>query len=256
VKAQRHLERVDPQLLPAVSKYIAAHHAMEQSTAAVALGKYVEPTAFAFGTVFRSFASVAAIPKYADVLAEIGRGVGAALLAHDAAIDWSRDRAKGEYNPLPDREAVERALSYSASELNGVAEKCRWYFGYNSQAAMTASRVAERVRARLANPEGSCITAASPWRQLRLLAKNSLRSLATGELALAGVLAMSVDGNETPTAPKPAHGQQPWSRGDEIIAEEKVKKQGSGGGGSGCGTACEGCAMIGNCCECIACCAA
>ncbi len=209
-QAKRHLRKCDPAFDATVAGFVAEHHRLEQTGRAIPLGAYAEPTAKAFGYLFGLFAEAIRRPDDRPAFETIGRHVGRAIIAFDCAADWHRDRARGEFNPLADEAAVERALESCWHELNDAA---RVRFGHRSRAADTASRVADRI-ARF-QPQGarSCSARPSRWAMLKLVTQRSWLALTTAQLAFAGANAPRNDEEEEPTynaappekLPKPSH---------------------------------------------------
>ena len=136
--------------------------------------------------------------SYKSTFERIGRHVGRALIAFDCAADWHRDRQRGEFNPLPDESAVERALEFCWHQLSDSADLARVRFGHRSRAATTASRVADRIANFRPSGLRTCPTRPNRWAILKSATQRSWLALTTGQLALAGLRASTED-DERPT---------------------------------------------------------
>ena len=152
----------------------------------------------------------------------IGRHIGRALIAFDCAADWHRDRLRGEFNPLPDESAVERALEFCWNELGDSTDVARVRFGHRSRAATTASRVADRIANFRPSGLRTCPARPSAWAVGKDVVARSWLALSTGQLALAGPRA-TTDDDERPTyaeAPAPDL-PKPTDAGDWRRAKQK-----------------------------------
>lgn len=254
--ARRHLGTLDPAFDDTVNGFLATHAKLEARTDAIPLAEYVEPTSQAFGYVFGLAARLPGMGHAAEPLTAIGRGVGSALLAFDCAVDWQKDRKRGEFNPLPDEAAVRAAMRFSVNELDDVAERCRRAFGSRSSGARTATAVADRLATRNPLAVVACPTVPAWKRALAFLT-------AKPAPAMAGPMLMA-----TRTEDEPADGgaDKPWRRrkdgddGEEKPADEKPdagKPDGSKSSANRddtcCGATCCAAEVFGNCGEC--CCA-
>lgn len=187
-RAKRNLRKYDPRFDATVAGFVAEHHRLEQPGRAVTLEEYVEPTAKAFGYLFGLYAVAIHKPEHRETFHSIGQHVGRAIIAFDCAADWHRDRRRGEFNPLPDEPAVERALECCWHQMNDIADIARVRFGHRSRAATTACRVADRMAA-FHTQRVSCPVRPSVWVILKVAVERSWLALTTGQLALAGVSA-------------------------------------------------------------------
>jgi len=241
--ARAHLAGFDPVFDATVNGYLAAHAKLEARADVIPLVEYIEPTANAFGYVFGLAARLSGMNRFAEPLTAIGRGVGAALLAFDCAVDWRRDRARNEFNPLPDEAAVRAAMRFSVNELDDVAERCRLAFGSQSAAARTATAVADRLATRNPLAAVACPTVPA-WKQaLAFLTAKPV-------LAMAGPNPDEASYGMQPAEPTPEdEGKKPWRRkrkGDGKQPNSNARDD------TCCGLTC--CAMEGggSCCECCA----
>jgi hypothetical protein len=134
---------------------------------------YTEPTSFAFGYVFGLLARLPGLAAQQETLVTVGRRLGAALLAFDCAVDWRRDRRRGEFNPLPDEAAVPAALHFAQERL---AEAEVWLVRAFGPTAHTVATL-RAVRSRLArlNPLVEAQPCAVPPRRLWAKAKHAAR---------------------------------------------------------------------------------
>lgn len=252
--ARAHLAGFDPNFDATVNGFLAAHAKLEVRPDAIPLTEYVEPTSAAFGYVFGLAARLPGMSRFAEPLTAIGRGVGAALLAFDCAVDWQRDRQRNEFNPLPDEAAVRSAMRFSVNELDDVAERCRLAFGSQSAAARTATAVADRLAARNPLAAVACPTVPA-WKQaLAFLTAKPVP-------AMAGPNPDESSYGMQPAEPIPPadEGKTPWRRKRKGDGEAKDKPPGDDKQSKSnarddtcCGLTC--CAMEGggSCCECCA----
>jgi len=213
--ANRHLAKFDPAFESTVAAFVAAHNRLERPGVAISLEAYAAPTGEAFGYLFGLFAIALHLPDVRSTFVEIGRGVGRALIAFDCAADWQRDRARGEFNPLPDEAAVKRALETCWGQLNDIADLARIRFGHRSRAARTASGVADRIAG--FHPQGmTCPARPNGWVILKVALERSWLGLTTGQLALAGVTASTGDnGQPTDAEGPPVDRPESWRRSKE-----------------------------------------
>ncbi|WP_020469033.1 DUF5685 family protein [Zavarzinella formosa] len=128
-----------------VRQLIADHHRLEHSGESPPLADYTEPTANAFGYVFGQMAKIGGLHAQEQVLTTVGRHVGAALIAFDCAVDWKRDRRRGEFNPLADEEAVHEAMVYCLDRLHRAEVFIRTSVSENARSAITLARVQQRL---------------------------------------------------------------------------------------------------------------
>jgi hypothetical protein len=169
-RASAYFERLEPGFGATVEATITAHLALERSSGPIDLAAYARPTADAFAQVFRLLPGAGA---HRQLLAALGRQVGTAIIAFDCAADWYRDRASGDYNPLPDADAIPRALALARAELGRAEEACRAALGDASEAAAHLAR----VRADLARWDGAPVPAPT-WRTRWALATGIVASMA------------------------------------------------------------------------------
>ena len=145
-KVHEYFTRLDPDFSSRIQQFISNHLALEQLPAP-SLSDYVKPTADAFGYVF-SLLSRLTLPenKLADSspinlvngetwLAELGRHVGAAIIAFDCAVDWQNDQRTGAYNPLQSLAEAEQALLTCRAHLWQAVSSLRATLGPDSQTA-------------------------------------------------------------------------------------------------------------------------
>lgn len=78
-------------------------------------------------------------------MSELERLLGAAPIAFDWAFDWQRDRAKGEFNPLPDEAAVHAAIAFCQNYLLDAAQVCRRAFGTVCETSRVLLAVKETI---------------------------------------------------------------------------------------------------------------
>jgi hypothetical protein len=138
-RSAAYFERLDPGFGAAIGATIEAHLAIERSSRPVDLAVYARPTADAFGHVFRRLPGVGA--ARGDLLEDLGRHIGTAIIAFDCAIDWPRDRVTGSYNPLPGGPSLAGAIELARTELASAERACRVALGDASEAAAHLARV-------------------------------------------------------------------------------------------------------------------
>ncbi|HEX3147952.1 MAG TPA: DUF5685 family protein [Gemmataceae bacterium] len=144
-RTRTYFNKLDPKFGRNVEQLIADHHQLETKNEPVMLEQYVEPTALSFGYVFSLMARLPGMFEHRDVLATLGRHLGSAIIAFDCAVDWKRDRRRGEFNPLADEDAVANARLQAADRLADAEGLARRTFGAESRAAATLSAVRTRV---------------------------------------------------------------------------------------------------------------
>ena len=118
-----HLDAFDSRLGPTVAEAIEHHLRLERQPGTIALREYVAPTGDAFAAVFAAACGVC--PKVErSLLKEVGRSLGTAIVAFDAAVDWERDRRRGSYNPLRAQAEVDAAFAFSLEQLSVAGWIC------------------------------------------------------------------------------------------------------------------------------------
>jgi hypothetical protein len=164
-KARGYFNRLDPKFARNVEQLLADHHLLEARGGVIPLAEYAEPTALAFGYVFGLMARLPGLGDCRELLSSVGRKLGEAIIAFDCAVDWKRDRRRGEFNPLADESAVADALQQSAECLGDAAELLDRRFGDESRAAKTLLAVRARVLQRnpLADPKPCPVHANGNW---------------------------------------------------------------------------------------------
>jgi hypothetical protein len=144
-RARGYFARLDPRFHKNIEQLIGDHHAMEAAGVPVPLDRYAEPTALSFGYVFGLMARLRGLEDQRELLAALGRHLGEAIIAFDCAVDWKRDRRRGEFNPLADEDAVADALLRSADRLADAETLTRRELGPDSRAAATLAAVRARI---------------------------------------------------------------------------------------------------------------
>ncbi len=252
--ASHYFSRLDPAFEQRVEGFIAEHVALERPGAPMPMAEYVRPTARAFGYVFGLMSRLEGMAAHADLLSDLGEGVGAAVIAYDCAVDWRRDARRGEFNPLPDgEESVQEALCLAEEYLAQARDRCRAVFGAEALTAETLQSASDRIAGvgrRLACPhcgeemqrtlEGWGLTPARGSLQLRSV--TGLGVLAALLLGLAGKLLAS---SPSPVPPAPPEALPPATPEVPIVQPPRPKSGGSGDCGSTV-NACDGCTC---CCE-------
>lgn len=157
-QANLTFSRLDPRFDRNVGQLIADHHALESRGGNIPIDEYAEPTALSFGYVFGLASRLPGLGAHRDTLTSLGHKLGAAIIAFDCAVDWKRDRSRGEFNPLPDETSVANALDWSAERLAEAAHLAQRTFGNSSRSAATL----EAVRLRVMNTTPFSQSAACP----------------------------------------------------------------------------------------------
>lgn len=126
-------------LTDAIDATVSDHVRLE-TRQGVSLAEYVRPTGGGFARVFQS------LPHASDRrrLSEIGEAVGQAIIAWDCAVDFERDRIKGEYNPLSSRAEVMTAFDLCLLQLAIVG----WKLPSGSVSGQVVASVSAKVRRR------------------------------------------------------------------------------------------------------------
>lgn len=146
--ARLYLTTIDNQFGERIDQFVHRHLEIEKGEADITMEDYTLPTAEAFGYVFGLMALLPDVKVDRGTLNELGRRVGAALIAFDCAYDWHRDRANEEFNPLPDEASVRTAIDYCHDQLLAAAQICRREFGGDCQTAQVLLAVNESIGSR------------------------------------------------------------------------------------------------------------
>ena len=251
-KACRYFQDLDPRFQKNVAQLLENHHRLEVHHQQISLEEYVEPTAQAFGYVFGLIARLPKLDSHRDTFIQLGQKLGAAIIAFDCAADWHRDRRRGEFNPLPDENAVEDAHLLSAHFLEEASNIARMAFGEESQAAKTL----DSVRLRLLR-FGGCVVqpqVKKPITLRTLLNRGIRKASAVFRLALAPVLSSKEMTPEEELLPKdriltPEEREKIFGKDDEETKNRRQKKS-----EQGCNW-CDGCLCLGYSCDCGSACA-
>ncbi|MBC8355678.1 MAG: hypothetical protein H8E66_27180 [Planctomycetes bacterium] len=154
--ARSYFETLDPQFAASVRTHIDDHLDLEQTEIEQSVGDYSEPTANAFGYVFGLLGGVRDMSQHRPALAAVGEQVGHAIIAFDCAVDWSRDRRRGDFNPLPDELSVTNSFRYCVARLRTAAQICRFNFGQLALSSNVLTSVARRVEKRINSSATTC----------------------------------------------------------------------------------------------------
>ena len=264
-QANHYFTRLDPRFTRNIAQLLQDHQRLEESGTPISLPSYVEPTELSFGYVFGLMAKLPGLESHRETFITLGRKLGAAIIAYDCAVDWKRDRRRGEFNPLPDEEAVAAALEMSAEQLAVASDLARQSFGARSQAAHTLETVEERIRKLRPLTETTCPThRTTPLQVLRRTARQTLGA--------AKFLFVPARVSDEPMNPQPPFdenlggpllpGQDPNQQGPAPVAGQGGTSRSSSGGGcsNSCGpgdcggcdvSGCDGCGDCGGCdCNC------
>lgn len=145
-RAHKTLERFSPGL-PARLKKIVQSHAQLETGAVGSLEEYCTPTADGFSLVFAGFETLlseSGEPDFGGLFSEIGRHLGAAIIAWDCAVDFQKDQIKGEFNPLDDEVDVRRSFDYCLLQLAQIG----WLLPASSTSMAVIASVSDRIRQR------------------------------------------------------------------------------------------------------------
>ena len=126
---------------------MADHERLEQSRTCVAIDEYAEPTGEGFAAVFEAFTDAIGYSDAVDSrrrFSEVGRHVGKAIICWDCAVDFDRDRVKGDFNPLTTATEVTASLDACLMNLATIG----WALPDGSVSQDVIASVASRVRAR------------------------------------------------------------------------------------------------------------
>jgi hypothetical protein len=148
-RAQRYFVDMDPHFDATVRRAVEAHLAVEARADRVSLDEYVQPTADAFGYLFRLLARVPGMQVDGARLSALGRCIASAVIAFDCYVDWRRDQQRGSFNPLRSRDDREAAGAYADACLCAGHRMCQDMFGTYSLGAETLLAVRARVARRL-----------------------------------------------------------------------------------------------------------
>jgi hypothetical protein len=143
--ATRYLTAIDAKFDERINEFIRRHLEMEKTAASVGLEEYSKPTSEAFAYTFGLMAHVSDVMLDKETLEELGRRVGAALIAFDCAFDWHCDKANGEFNPLPDKASIHAAIGFCQDQLVNAAQVCRRAFGSECQTSKVLLAVKENI---------------------------------------------------------------------------------------------------------------
>lgn len=161
-QANQFFERLDPRFSRNVEQLIRDHHQQERHDVVIDIADYVQPTGHAFAYAFSQLATVMNSPTHVPILSTIGKHVGSALIAYDCAVDWHRDRAANEFNPLPDEVAVEEAIAFSLANLRAAERIIVQEISPVASSSHTLRRVQERLLNMQLTPARKCRQVALP----------------------------------------------------------------------------------------------
>lgn len=138
--AKEYFKNLDPEFESRVDEFVTLHLELEQdSHGRIFLDDYVSPTAEAFAYAFGLFGKrLAQDAETCHLFEEVGNGIGAAIVAHDCAVDYPRDVRKGRFNPLHNQRDVRRAFEFSQRCLSQAGWECVRAFGEDSIAVRVA----------------------------------------------------------------------------------------------------------------------
>lgn len=141
------IESAAPGILQNIQTAIAEHSTLESDGTAASIEQYSKPTGDGFAAVFAGFlrcfesTSDAGAP---DKFAMIGEQVGRAIIAWDCAVDFEKDRIRGEFNPLENDGDVQKAFDACLLSLARIG----WLLPNGSSSQDVIAGVVARVRAR------------------------------------------------------------------------------------------------------------
>ncbi len=149
------LASFDPALPDQVTSVIAEHAALEQ-TSSCCVEEYAVPTGNGFAAIFASLVrrlqNDSALSEHAECLeltfSKIGDRVGRAIIAWDCAVDFDKDKVRGDFNPLKSQADVRRSLDYSLLQLSEIG----WLLPEHSTSGRLIASVLDRVRLAIDSP--------------------------------------------------------------------------------------------------------
>ena len=131
-KAHDWLTQIDSDFEQSLGRFLDEHQQLENGANTPKLEAYVQPTGNAFAYVFGllPIALFQSTPpenqttklKLIELFQSVGRLIGESLIAFDCAVDFPRDRRRGHFNPLANRESCIQALEFAERKLI----ECGW----------------------------------------------------------------------------------------------------------------------------------
>ncbi|MCA8998590.1 MAG: NfeD family protein [Planctomycetaceae bacterium] len=159
-RAREILTADNPELLQNLRQRIDDHLELESARTRLPLAEYATPTGEAFGELFASVTPL--LPGGSEDLVgsfrQIGQLVGKAIIQFDCAADWWRDARTGQFNPVRSRQEADEALVDAADSLIKAAERCRFWWGHESESARLFSG---RARSLLERPRTDALRLAA-----------------------------------------------------------------------------------------------
>lgn len=162
-QARTVLRSIDENLPTTMADAIQRHAQLEQQRSPINMQEYSGPTADGFAAVFGAMSHAAPTDTSVETstrLAQLGAGVGRAIIAWDCAVDFEQDQIRGDFNPLQDERDVQRSFDYCQLQLAKLA----WNLPAHSTSAAVLASVTSRVRARSGAASGaSCHRRLERW---------------------------------------------------------------------------------------------
>ena len=147
-KAHDLLDASQPGVIQKVNQILDEHREMESSGRTLELQEFTDPTARGFALMYRAAAEVMRGP--ADEFEQIGHHVGWAIVTWDCAVDFHKDRIRGEFNPLRRAADITNALQHCRFHLSSIG----WMLDRDIAVCQTViESVADRVHRRLERPQ-------------------------------------------------------------------------------------------------------
>ena len=151
------LESFSPGINEKVQANIRSHASLEQPGVTISISEYSLPTGNGFKVVFEALSRFLAPngpSSVHELFATIGQLVGGAIIAWDCAVDFDKDRIKGEFNPLQNEAGVQQSMEYCLMQLAEIG----WQLPEGSTTQRVIASVSRRVRLRQRTNSARCTT--------------------------------------------------------------------------------------------------
>lgn len=150
--ARRYLDSLQSGICEQLTRLVDEHVAMERTNSTVSLDQYAASTGAAFALVFSQLGYLCGRRLGRSIeLASIGNALGKGILISDCVADHSRDRRRGEFNPLRDRGDVSTARQLGLDYFSEAGWSCWNMLGGESKAVKIVRSSFDRVAKRRDN---------------------------------------------------------------------------------------------------------
>ncbi|MFK7817398.1 MAG: DUF5685 family protein [Planctomycetaceae bacterium] len=156
-KARKALDSIAPGSTDAIDSAVESHLKLEASTVSN-LDDYLQPTGNGFCSVFAGCST-----QHATLLGEVGMHVGKAIIAWDCAVDYERDRIRGEFTPLQSQQDVDASFAKCLRELGHLG----WKLPPASVSREVVASVVHRVQNRMRTPTIEPVKLLERWGFIR-----------------------------------------------------------------------------------------